>query len=120
MKSSIVLPYSRRCSGHFFQKKANSVRHLETSFRGSTGMPEKMKTRIRGDFQSNLVRRAGFLKRAFAGPPARAANRHYFPARADFVGRFSRGCGPGVPGRFCGPFSKALWAGCCPLLPWGP
>ena len=55
-----------------------------------------------------LVGRAGFLKRAgpadFAGPPARAANRHDFPARADFVGRFSRGYGPGVPGRFCGPF----------------
>ena len=47
---------------------------------------------------SEVVGRAGFLKRAgpadFAGPPARAANRHDFPARADFVGRFSRGCGP--------------------------
>ena len=56
-----------------------------------------------------VVGRAGFLKRAgpadFAGPPARAANRHDFQARADFgVGRFSRDCGPGgCPG-------PILWA----------
>ena len=62
--------------------------------------------------KKRLVGRAGFLKRAgpadFAGPPARAANRHDFPARADFVGRFSRGCGPGVPP---GPILWAVFQG---------